>query len=152
LQLEHTPLLHVPEPQFVQAWPKRPHCCAVCWPEVTHTLPTQQPLLQVAALHTHAPNWQVEPAGQGAPLPHAHRPWALHESVVCGSHARHAEPATPHALSERARHVGPEQQPFGQLVAVQLLHTPPSHVPLPGHVWHWRPAEPHAAALFPARH
>ena len=152
LQLEQTPALQVPElPQLAHAWPPRPHCCAVCWPAVTQMLPSQQPA-QLAWLQAHWPKKQSEPAGQGGPLPHAHWPCALHESARSGSQAMHAEPAVPQVVAVPCRHCGPEQQPLGQLVAVQLLQTPAAQVPPPGQFWHSRPAAPHAAAVSPARH
>lgn len=85
-------------------------------------------------------------------MPHAHWPCALQLSLRFGSHAKHAEPEVPQFVPERARHCGPLQQPFGQLVGVQLLQMPPSHVPPPGQLWHTRPAVPHAVEVPPVRH
>jgi hypothetical protein len=76
----------------------------------------------------------------------------LHESESCGSHATHAAPPVPHVFAVRVRHCGPEQHPFGQLVAVQLLQMPAVHVAGLGQLWHVRPAVPHAIAVLPARH
>lgn len=101
LHVEQTPASHWPElPQFAHGFPKRPHCIDDIWLAVTHTFPTQQPA-QFPALHTHWPNRQSDPVGHAGPLPHAHCPCALHESARSGSQRTHAEPAVPHADSER---------------------------------------------------
>jgi hypothetical protein len=50
------------------------------------------------------------------------------------------------------RHVDPEQQPFGQLVALQPLHSPLPQVWPPGHFWQAPPPTPQAAAMLPGWH
>jgi hypothetical protein len=53
-------------------------------------------------------------------------------SARAGSQATHAAPPEPHAASEGAVQVEPEQQPFGQIFALQsVAHVPPVHIPVP---------------------
>jgi hypothetical protein len=66
-----------------------------------------------------------------------------------GSHATQADPPTPHALTERPLHVGPEQQPVAHVIA-HPLQVPLSHVCPPGQLWHAEPPLPHAPVLLPA--
>lgn len=95
---------------------------------------------------------QSEPAGQGAEVPQRQAPCGLQLSARFGSHATHAEPLSPHDAGLRFKHCGPEQHPFGQLVAVQLLQMPASQAALPGQFWHCRPPVPHCIDVVPGRH
>jgi hypothetical protein len=53
-------------------------------------------------------------------------------SARAGSQATHAAPPEPHAASEGAVQVEPEQQPFGQIFALQsVAQVPPVHIPVP---------------------
>jgi hypothetical protein len=105
---------------------------------------SQQPA-HVWPLQPHWPKRQALPAGHAGPVPHWQVPFAVQVSAVRRSQAMQAPPGAAQALTPRALHVAPEQQPFGQLVAVQLLHTPPEQVP-PSQLWHARPPEPQAVA------
>jgi hypothetical protein len=147
LQLEQTPLVHMPLPQLTHALPRSPQVVAEV---VSHVLPLQQPFGHEFRSQTHWPRLlQAVPAGHGGPLPHAHCPVAEQRSVVSMSQRPHAAPGAAHAVFDSRMHVGPEQQPIGQLVAVQLLQTPPEQVP-PSHEAHWRPLAPHAAESLPS--
>lgn len=108
--------LHSPEQHVEPVWQLalvtvqfRTHCCPLqvsfelqklhCAPPrpqakslvpVTHVLPSQQPLGQLAALHEQLPPWHAEPLG----------------------HAKHESPNWPHALfAVPGRHCVPWQQP-----------------------------------------
>jgi hypothetical protein len=148
LQLEHTPLVHVPVPQLVQAWPKRPHCVLVAGSTHVLLVMSQQPA-HVWALQPHWPKKHVLPAGHAGPVPHWHVPLAVQVSAVCRSQLVHAPPAAAHALADRGTQVEPEQQPFAQLVAVQLLQTPPVQVLPLVHAAQLRPPAPHAVDESP---
>jgi hypothetical protein len=105
---------------------------------------SQQPA-HVWPLQPHWPKKQVLPAGHAGPAPHWQVPFAVQVSAVARSHVMHAPPGAAHALTPRCTQVAPEQQPFGQFVAVQVLHTPALQVP-PSQPWQARPPEPHAVA------
>jgi hypothetical protein len=73
-------------------------------------------------------------------------------SVFFMSQTTHASPPNPHALCERALHVGPEQQPVAH-VAAQPEHAPPAvHVSPVGHASHMLPPLPHAPLSLPGWH
>jgi hypothetical protein len=109
--------------QVAQPPPAVPHAVV---DGVWQTLPLQQPLGQLAALHTHAPPTHACPAPQGAPVPHAHAP-AVQRSDVVASHAPHAPPAGPHAVAlVVATHVLPWQQPAH--VEAQPAQLPPTQL------------------------
>ena len=70
-------------------------------------------------------------------------------SALLGSQAVHAPPIAPQVAREIVWQVAPEQQPLGQVLALQLLHTPLTQVSPPGQVTHGRPALPQAEAELP---
>jgi hypothetical protein len=110
--------------------------------------PAQHPVGHDAASQTHAPPTHACPAAHGAPLPHRHSPMAEHPSAFVASHATHASPPKPHAVGDRALHVGPEQQPVAH-IWVQPEQAPAVQVSPAGHAAHALPALPQAPALFP---
>jgi len=112
-----------------------------------HTLPAQQPLAHDVASHTHAPEAQRWPDAHGDPVPHAHAPLAQRSERA--SHAMQAVPPDPHVLTDDAEHVLPLQHPLAQLVALQLVHAPPTHESPALHVAQAAPPAPHAARLLP---
>ncbi len=62
-----------------------------------------------------------------------------------------APPAVLHAVTEGVVQVGPEQQPLGHVVLVQLAQTPALQM-LPAQVWHVAPPEPQALGELPVSH
>jgi hypothetical protein len=118
----------------------------------SQVVPEQQPVGQEVALHTHAPAEHTWPAPQGKPDPQVQMPVVEHVSVFVGSHAVQATPITPHvANDDGVLHVGPEQQPDGQLVEVHPLHVP--EVQVPGlHDWQAPPPLPQTVIVFPSWH
>ena len=133
--------------QDVQAAPPLPQTASVVAGEV-HLAPEQQPSGHDDALQTQTPPEHSWPVAQAAPLPHEQSPAAEQLSAWPGPHATHPFPPKPHADSERALHVGPEQQPVGH-AAAQPLHVPRVQVWLPGQLWQDAPPLPHAATLSP---
>jgi hypothetical protein len=107
-QLEHAP-------------PPVPH--AAVWSPVWQTLPAQQPVGQLAALHTHAPPTQRWPAPQAAEVPHWQEP-LVQLSAEAASHEAQAAPAMPHCAAVGLTHWSPLQQPLRQLVASQMQAPP----------------------------
>jgi hypothetical protein len=113
------------------------------------TLPSQQPLGQLVASQTHVPETQRWPVPHGGSVPHAHSPFVQRSAP--SSHALHASPPPPHAVSLGITHVAPEQQPSGHVVASQLVHAPPSHVLPPMQALQRPPPVPHAISASPGR-
>ncbi len=107
----------------------------------------QQPLVHEVESHTHAPPTQCWPAEHGAPLPHLHAP-LVQLSVSVGSHARHAPPEAPHADSEGAVQVVPEQQPLAH-VSEQPVQLPATQLSPALQVAQAEPPVPHAVAEVP---
>jgi two-component system phosphate regulon sensor histidine kinase PhoR len=112
-------------------------------PIVRHTPEEQQPPGQDCASHTQLPPAQRWPVGQAGPPPQAQLP-AAHPSATMGSQATHAAAPAPHAPSEGTVHVGPEQQPPGQLCALQPVQTPPWQLSPAAHGAQAAPPVPHA--------
>jgi hypothetical protein len=106
-----------------QALPMPPQALGV---KGVHTFPVQHPVGHVEALHTQAPPEQTCPATQGAEVPQRHAPALEQLSAVVELHGPQATPATPHVANADVVQFAPAQQPFGQLVGVQPVHTPPS--------------------------
>lgn len=105
-----------------------------------HTLPEQQPLGHVEALHVDVG---------------VHCCCALHVSLP--AHSSHATPPVPHALVEvPGMHTFPEQQPLGQVDAlhddVTFTQRPEEHVWLEVHAMQVLPALPHASPDVPDTH
>jgi hypothetical protein len=99
-------------------------------------------------LQTQTPPEHSCPAPQAAPLPHAQSPMAEQLSALPGAHATQPSPPKPHAESDRALHVGPEQQPV-EHVAAHPLHVPRVQLSPPGQLWHDVPPLPQAPTLSP---
>jgi hypothetical protein len=114
-------------------------------------VPEQQPVGQEIALHTQEPPMHTWPAAHGEPLPHRHWPCAEQLSDVFGSQAVHAPPLMPHAASDRALHVGPEQQLEAQ-VAAHPAQVPETHGCVPGQGEQALPPLPQAVTLLPGWH
>lgn len=108
--------------QVPQAAPAGAHAVAE---RAVQTLPEQQPVGQLAALHTHAPFEHSWPAAHAAPVPHAHAPELLQRSLRAVSQAAHAAPPAPQVGNAGVVHAAPWQHPPGQLAGVQA-QVPPS--------------------------
>ncbi len=89
---------------------------------------SQQPLGQLVALQTHLPAEQRWPAAHAGPVPQAQVPPAAQPSARVASQPTQAAPPLPQVASDGGLQVAPEQQPPGQLVALQPLHRPPPQV------------------------
>jgi hypothetical protein len=131
-------------PQEAQVAPPVPHWVArvPAWqtPELS-----QQPVGQLVASHTHAPPTQRWPSAHTPELPHAHEPVAEQRSAPA-SQAAQVVPPAPQAVTvsvESGTQVAPEQQPAGQLAAVQV-QVPPTQV------WPLAQAAPAPQAQTPA--
>jgi hypothetical protein len=111
-------------------------------------LDVQQPLGQLVPSHTHVPLLQRWPGLHAGPVPHLQLPAEQMSPVA--PHDTHAAPERPHAVdAPEVLHVSPEQQPLGQLAAVQPLHTPPVHVCPAAQPSQTPPAAPHDAVVLP---
>jgi hypothetical protein len=84
-----------------------------------------------------------------APLPHEQLPDAEQPSALVASQPTQARPPLPQVVSAGGLHVAPEQQPSGQLVALQPLQAPPVQVWPFGQGWQAPPPVPHSAGLSP---
>ena len=104
----------------------------------------QHPDGQDAASQTHSPPPHRWPTVHCAAAPHWHAPLALQPSARAASQATHEAPPTPHADSDRGLQPFPEQQPFGQLAAVQPLQLPLAHGWPEAQTWHADPPLPQA--------
>lgn len=67
------------------------------------------------------------------------------------SHAMHAPPPVPQALTEAGVHVWPEQQPFGQVASLQSAHVPALQIK-PLQFSHLAPPAPQAIGSLPVMH
>ena len=132
--------------QAVQTAPADPHVASDG--VVTHDVPLQQPPGHEVAVQTQVPPEQTCPEAQGAPGPHEQSPIAEQLSALVTSQATHPSPPNPHAPSERALHVGPEQHPVAH-VAAHPLHVPEVQLSPPGQLWHAVPPLPQAPMLLP---
>jgi hypothetical protein len=133
--------------QIVQEAPPVPHADGVGGMVQVPAL-LQQPLGQDVASHTQLPLTQRWPAAHAGALPQEQAPALEQLSVLVGSHARHADPPAPHALTERPLHVGPEQQPVAHVIE-QPLHVPLLHVSPVGQLMHAEPPLPQAPGTLP---
>lgn len=93
-----------------------------------HVIPSQQPDGHEVALQTHLPAVQRWPTAHAAPVPQAQVPPAAQPSARVASQPTQTAPPLPHVASDGALQVAPEQQPAGQLVALQPLQRPPPQV------------------------
>jgi hypothetical protein len=114
-------------------------------------VPAQHPLGHEPASHTQVPPAQRWPTAQAGCVPQAHCPAAEQLSARTASQPVQVAPAVPQVATEGGLHVAPEQQPFGQVVPLQPLHTPPTHNCAPGQLSHAPPPVPHDVALLPGR-
>jgi hypothetical protein len=134
--------------QAIHAPPPLPHADGDgAW----HVLPAQQPLGHELASHTQWPPRQCWPAPQAGPAPQTHAPEAEQPSAWFASQPTHATPRLPQVVSEGALQVAPEQQPFGQLVALHPLQAPELHICPAGQGSQRPPPVPHEAGVSPAR-
>jgi hypothetical protein len=92
---------------------------------VTQPLPLQQPPSQAVPLQTHWPFTHCWPEVQRLPPePQLHAPFTQ-RSASSGSQLEQAPPFGPHCVALGAvTHVEPAQQPFGQVVALQMQAVP----------------------------
>ena len=84
----------------------------------------QQPPGHDCALQVQAPPMQTVPAPQARPVPQRQSPAVEQLFARVGSQVTQADPLDPHAVMSDGVQVAPEQQPLGQLAALQPLHTP----------------------------
>jgi hypothetical protein len=131
-------LLHVSVPVHAAHWPPLPPHALRVLPG-KHTLPLQQPLGHVVALH-------VEPPVH-APLLHVCAPLQVAQ----------LEPPAPHAEVEvPGMHTSPTQHPLGHVVTLQdevvVTQRPALHVWFALHTVQDRPPAPHASVEVPVRH
>jgi hypothetical protein len=129
----HAPLVQpfaVVVSHAAHAAPSLPHTASVV-AGVVQVVPAQQPPGHDAASQTQAPPEHSWPAAQAGPLPHEQSPAAEQLSAVPAEQATQPSPPKPHADSDRALQVGPEQQPAGH-VAAHPLHVPRVQVSPPG--------------------
>jgi hypothetical protein len=130
--------------QETQPSPCVPHAVESVAPLWLQVVPLQQPDAHETPSQTQAPFTQRCPSPQRPPSPHWQPP-VEQLSLRDGSQAAHAAPALPHVADlGGVLQVAPEQQPWGQLVAVQELHTPPLQTPPSPHGVHWFPGVPQA--------
>ena len=90
----------------------------------TQLTPSQHPVGHEVALHTHFPATHRWPALHRGAAPQTHAPVGEQPSARVASQPTHTAPPLPHVASAGGLHVAPEQQPPGQLVALQPLHFP----------------------------
>jgi hypothetical protein len=108
----------------------------------------QQPLGHDCELQTQFPATHTLPMPHAVLVPQRHSPEALQRLARVRSHVTHAEPLEPQLPRAAAVQVAPEQQPLGQLPALQPLQTPPVQVWAP-QSWQVPPPLPHAAFVAP---
>lgn len=109
--------------QAEQLTPAVPQRAAV---GVRQVSPSQHPLGQLWASHTHAPPWQRWPAAQAAPVPHPQLP-PVQVSVPAMAQVAQTAPAVPHMVFEVTWQAPLKQQPEGQLLLSQPAQVPDSH-------------------------
>jgi hypothetical protein len=154
-QAGRLPHVHAPSvqpspmmPQLAQVPPVGPHSVGDC---VVQTLPAQQPVRHDVALQMHAPAEHCCPVAHGVVFPHWQTPDAEQLSAVIPQLV-HAPPAVPQADTEGGVQVGPEQQPVGHVVLLQLRQVPALQAALTGQLWHAPPPDPQALSLLPVSH
>jgi hypothetical protein len=86
----------------------------------------QHPFGHVAALQTHAPDWQTCPALHAAELPHWQTPVDEQLSESVAEQPTQVAPSVPQFVVDGVSHVLPLQQPVEQDVELQT-HDPPEH-------------------------
>jgi hypothetical protein len=114
--------------QATQATPATPH---VLVDRAWHAPPEQQPFGHDVASQTQLPPTHRFPVPQAGWAPQLQVPAAEQLSARAMSHDTQAAPFVPQVTSVGMLQFGPEQQPSGHEVAVQLLQTPLAQAPLP---------------------
>jgi hypothetical protein len=137
------------ELQATQAWPPEPQAVS---DGALHAVPEQQPFGQLVASHVQDPAEQRWPAAHAAWVPHAQAPAAEQPSACRASHPTQIAPPAPQVAKDGGLQVAPEQQPAGQLVALQPLQAPPAQLWPAGQASQVPPPVPQDAAVSPARH
>jgi hypothetical protein len=117
----------------------------------TQVAPSQQPVGHDVALQTQRPPLHLCPAAHAGAAPQTQAPVAAQPSARVASQPMQTAPPLPQVASEGGLQVAPEQQPVGQLVALQPLQCPPVQVWPAGHDWQAPPPPPHDDAVTPAR-
>jgi hypothetical protein len=107
----------------------------------------QQPSGHDWALHTQLPPTHARFCPHASLTPHAQVPLDAQPSEW-KSHATHAPPPVPQALTDAGVHVWPEQQPFGQVVSLQSAQAPALQIK-PLQFWQAAPPAPHRAFSLP---
>jgi hypothetical protein len=110
------------ELQETQAIPSVPQLANT---DVVHVVPLQHPPGHEVELQMHLPCEQTCSGPQGPDDPQLHAPAAEQLSALAATHAEQATPATPQLANAEVSQVAPEQQPLGQLAAVQPVQAPP---------------------------
>ena len=82
-------------------------------------------------MQTHEPPTHSVPPPHAGLVPQRHSPEVVQRLARVTSQVTQAAPLTPQAATVAVEQVAPEQQPLGQLVALQPLHTPPEQVCAP---------------------
>ncbi len=137
-----------PGSQVMHAAPVAPHLDS---DGETQVAPSQQPLGHEAGLQTHLPPTHLCAAPHSAAPPQVQAPVAEQASARVASQPMQTAPPLPQVVSDGALQVAPEQQPPGQLVALQPLQCPAVQVWPAGQVVQAPPPPPHEATLSPAR-
>jgi hypothetical protein len=137
----------VTESQEAQTAPPVPQRASV---RDTQVAPSQQPLGQEVALHTHRPATHLWSGPQAVAPPQVQAFPAEQPSARAASQPTQTAPPLPQVEREGALQVAPEQQPAGQLVALQPLQRPPVQVCPDGQDWQAPPPPPQDAAVLPA--
>ena len=138
----------VVDEQALQVAPPTPQVAKV---GASQAPPEQQPSGHDCALQAHAPPEHTVPAPHAGFVPHRHSPDAEQRLARVGSQATQAAPLTPQVPNPAPVQVAPEQQPPGQLEALQPLHTPPAQLWLP-QSWQAAPPLPQVPSAVPGRH
>jgi hypothetical protein len=110
-----------PGSQVMHAAPAAPHLDS---DRETQVAPSQQPLGHEAGLQTHLPPTHLCAAPHSAAPPQVQAPVAEQASARVVSQPTQTAPPLPQVVSDGALQVAPEQQPPGQLVALQPLQCP----------------------------
>lgn len=116
----HFPLVHIAlAPHTAHAPPPVPHAIVVlpAW----HMFIAQQPFGHDVWVHMQTPFTHCCPAAHAGPAPHLHVP-LVQESAVTFEQAMQATPPIPQVASDGISHALPAQQPFAQLLTLQLEH------------------------------
>lgn len=140
--------MHAPEsehpspvvPHVPHIAPAGAHAVADVW---VHTFPAQHPPGHEVALQMQAPPEQTCPVAHTVPPPQVQLPPEEQPSAFA-PHVVHVPPPAPHSLGDvDVTHCEPLQQPFGQVVPLQLAQLPPlQNGAAPVHELHAPPPDP----------